>query len=192
MSLAIPRLSLQSDRATWKAEWRLEKREGDWGALLCAGQDHLVDEDPYEVIERQGNLLLIGGVSIIWEALKGTTLTGDLAAFSNANARLGVGDSTTSAADTQTALQAATNRLYKAMDATYPLHTDSNSSSGAKTISFRSSFATGEANWVWNEWVVTNVSNPHTPAGRTLNRKVENLGTKSSGTWTLTVDISIA
>jgi hypothetical protein len=46
------------------------------------------------------------------------TLTGT--GWNNANAFLGVGDSSTAEAATQTELQAATNRFYKAMNATFP------------------------------------------------------------------------
>src|SRR5579864_7309910 len=60
------------------------------------------------------NLLTNYGInSIIWPAVAGGTYT----AMNNANARLGVGDSTTAAAASQTDLQAATNKTYQAMDA---------------------------------------------------------------------------
>jgi hypothetical protein len=94
--------------------------------------------------EGEGNLLLIGGASALWQRFIGTGVT----AFDNSNAYLGVGDSTTAATDTQTDLQAATNKLRKAMDATYPLHTDSTGTVGSKTITYRSTFATADANWV--------------------------------------------
>ena len=78
------------------------------------------------------------------------------------------------------------------MDATYPLHTDSDSSVGAKSIVFRSTFATGDANWAWAEWIIKNTTTAGT-TGRTLNRKVEALGTKTSAaTWVLTITLSLA
>ncbi|MEN8197867.1 MAG: hypothetical protein ABFS30_15355, partial [Pseudomonadota bacterium] len=40
--------------------------------------------------------------------------------FNNANAHIGVGDSSTAFAKAQTDLQAATNKLRKAMNATFP------------------------------------------------------------------------
>lgn len=139
---------------------------------------------PYEVVERDDNALLIGGASALWQQLIGS---GAITAFSNANARLGVGDSTTAFADTQTALQAATNKVYVAMDATYPQHTDSTGTSGSKSITWKASFTGAVANYVWNEWCVSN-GNP----GRLLNRKVESLGTKASGTWALTITHTLA
>lgn len=97
--------------------------------------------------------------------------------FNNANAHIGVGDSTTAFAAAQTDLQAATNKLRKAMDATYPTRS-------TNVLTFRSTFATGEANFAWQEWGVFNAA----AAGTMLNRKVESLGTKASTqSWQLTV-----
>lgn len=101
-------------------------------------------------------------------------------AFNNANAHIGVGDSTTAFAAGQTDLQAASNKLRKAMDATYP-------SGGSNVIVFRSTFSTAEANFAWQEWGVFNASS----AGTMLNRKVEALGTKTNTqTWQFTVTLT--
>jgi hypothetical protein len=100
--------------------------------------------------------------------------------FNNANSHIGVGDSTTAFNASQTDLVAATNKLRKAMDATYP-------SGGSNVITFRSTFATGDANFAWQEWGVFNASS----GGTMLNRKVESLGTKTSAqTWQFTVTLT--
>jgi hypothetical protein len=100
--------------------------------------------------------------------------------FNNANSYIGVGDSTTAYAAGQTDLQAATNKLRKAMDATYP-------QTSTNVVTFRSTFATTDANWAWQEWGVFNASS----AGTMLNRKVESLGTKTSAqTWQFTVTLT--
>lgn len=97
--------------------------------------------------------------------------------FTNANANIGVGDSITAFAVTQTDLQAATNKLRKAMDATYPTRS-------GNVLTFRSTFTTAEANFAWQEWAVFNAAT----AGTMLNRKVESLGTKASTqSWQITV-----
>lgn len=102
-------------------------------------------------------------------------------AFNNANSYIGVGDSSTAFAATQTDLQAASNKLRKAMDATYP-------QVAANVLTFRSTFATGDANFAWQEWGVFNAA----AAGTMMNRKVESLGTKtSSQSWQLTVTITL-
>ena len=101
--------------------------------------------------------------------------------FNNANAHIGVGDSSTAFSAAQTDLQAASNKLRKAMDATYPTR-------ATNVLTFRSTFATGEANFAWNEWGVFNGSS----GGTMLNRKVESLGTKTSAqSWQMTVDLTI-
>lgn len=168
------------DTITWRAHAKVEKYDTPDGT-----PESLDDLEPYEIIEIDGNLLVIGGSSALWERLIGTGIT----AFDNTNAYLGVGDSTTAAADTQTDLVASTNKLRKAMDATYPQHSDSTSSAGAKTITFRATFSTSDANFAWQEWAVFNAST----AGRMLNRKVESLGTKTSAsTWVLTITLTLA
>lgn len=107
-----------------------------------------------------------------------------LTTFSNTNAYLGVGDSAAAFAVTQTDLQAATNKLRKGMDATFP--TDPPSPSNRLT--FRASYATTDANWVWAEWAVFNAST----VGTMLSRVVQALGTKTSAAaWQLTVTIDI-
>ncbi len=110
-------------------------------------------------------------------------LMNDSATFLNSsNAHLGVGDSNTAFAAGQTDLQAASNKLRKAMESGYPTR-----SSGALT--FRSLYGTSEANFAWNEWGTFNAST----SGTMFTRKVESLGTKTSAsTWTLTLTLSLA
>lgn len=107
--------------------------------------------------------------------------TGAGTAYTNAVSHIGVGDSSTAFAATQTDLQAGANKLRKAMDATYP-------QVAANVITFRSTFATGDANFAWNEWATFNASS----AGTMMQRKVESLGTKTSAqSWQFTVTITI-
>ena len=114
-----------------------------------------------------------------------TTADQALTTFNNANAALGVGDSTTAFAVGQTDLQAATNKLRKAMLATFP-------SRAANVLTFKSTFTTAEANWVWNEVGVFNSATAAT--GTMLSRNVANLMTKTSAvsvdlTHTLTLAV---
>lgn len=168
------------DPIRWICSWRLEKRHGD---------DQTVD--PYEVIEGEGNLLMYGGASCLWECLIGNGAGAGgsaLSVFSNANAYIGVGDSTTAEAATQTDLQAAANKLRKAVDATYPTHTDG-VIAGAATVTFKSTFGTTDANFHWEEWGIFNGA----AGGRMLNRKVTDLGTKTAASsWAFTITITLA
>ena len=110
-------------------------------------------------------------------ALVGEAIT----AFNAANSYIGVGDSSTAFAASQTDLQAATNKLRKAMEASYPTR-------ATNVLTFRSLFGTSEANFAWNEWGVFNAA----AAGAMLNRKVEALGTKTSAqSWQLTVTLTL-
>jgi hypothetical protein len=146
-----------------------------------------------EITEIPDNLLMYGGASCQWQTLIGNgtaTAAQSLTFFSNAQAAIGVGDSTTTAAATHTDLQAATNKLRVAMDATFPSHTDG-VVVGAASIIFKSTFSTAQANWAWQEWAVFNSATAAT--GRMLQRKVESLGTKTSAsTWALTITLSLA
>lgn len=111
-----------------------------------------------------------------------STATGTF--FNNANSSIGVGDSTTAHAFSQTDLVAATNKFRKPMDATYP-------QVATNVITFRSTFATGDANFAWQEWGVFNTTSAS--GGTMMNRKVESLGTKTSAqSWQFTVTITLA
>lgn len=146
-----------------------------------------------ELVDIKSNLLMYGGASCQWQTLigNGTGTAGQaLTFFNNTNAAIGVGDTNTAAVATTNDLVAATNKLRVAMDATYPVHTDG-IVVGAATCVFKSTFATGQANWAWAEWGVFNSASAGT--GRMLNRKVEALGTKTSAsTWALTVSLTLA
>lgn len=109
-------------------------------------------------------------------------VTGTGTPFNNANSYIGVGDSSTAFAAGQTDLQAAANKLRKAMDATYP-------TVATNVLTFRSTFGTGDANWAWNEWATFNAAS----SGTMMQRKVESLGTKTSAqSWQITVTITFA
>lgn len=141
--------------------------------------DYLAGVKPYQTVEANGNLLLNEGIAVLLDLGAGLATPN---AFSNANAYLGVGDSTTAAAATQTGLQAATNKLYKAMEPGYPQRS-------AQTVTWRAVFADADANWAWEE---VTVANGNSDASVNLNRKVQSLGTKASGTWTLDLEITLS
>jgi len=131
----------------------------------------------YEQAEIIGNVLLNEGITLLQNLLIGAGGT----AFNNASAYLGVGDSSTAAAAAQTGLQAASNKLYKAMEATYPLV-------ASQTTTWRSVFGSTDANFAWAEFTV---ANGNSDASTNLNRKVSAQGTKASGqTWTLDLAIT--
>jgi hypothetical protein len=170
---------MSDEPITWKCTWKVDKYKGDWNPLGLM--------EPYEVVEGKGNLLVIGGASAIWQLVFKTGFT----SFVLTQCHVGVGDSATPEADTQTDLQAAVNKTRVA--STTISHTDSTSLTAAKTVSITTSFPSGtgggNANHAWQEWGIFNAAS----SGRMLNRKVASLGTKTSAdTWNLTVTISLA
>ena len=101
--------------------------------------------------------------------------------FNATNARIGVGNGTTAFAIGQTDL-AGSSKLRKTMDSGYPIVS-------APVITFKSTFAKSEANFVWNEWGVFNAAT----GGVMLNRVVESNGTKQANqTWVMEVEITFA
>ncbi len=135
-------------------------------------------DQPYKVSEVEGNIGLNEGIAELLDLACGL---GTPTAYNNANARVGVGDSTTAEAATQTGLL-GTNTAFKAMDATYP-------SRSAQTVSFRGTFGGTEANFAWQEFTVDNGATPN----KNLVRKVSAQGTKTSGqTWELTIQITMS
>lgn len=136
---------------------------------------------PYGISYGYNAFMRATGNKHLWERLTGIAAP---TLFDNTNAKLGVGDSTTAVTVTQTNLQAATNKLRKAMVATYPLI---NTSPNDNQVVFRSDFVTGEAEYVWNEFGTFN--NVTDGSGSMFNRGLfsPSPGTKGAGvTWTLT------
>ena len=64
------------------------------------------------------------------------------------------------------------------LDGSYP-------TSASQKISFKASWAGATGDGVWSKWRVTN-------GATAMNEKTEALGTKSGGTWTLTVSITLS
>lgn len=139
--------------------------------------DLSVFPDEEKVIE--GNVLLNEGIAELWDL----AITTGATKFDNTNAYLGVGDSATAEAATDTGLIATTNELYKGMETSYP-------SRSGQTVTWRSVFGSAEANFAWNEFTV---ANGNSDAADNLNRKTSSEGTKASGqTWTLDLQITLS
>ena len=169
------------EKLKYRTLWRVT-RFADDTAFDAGTPTPVIDADGQElpaISEIDGNLLLNEGIALLLDLLIGAGGT----AYNNANSYIGVGDSSTAEAASQTALQAASNKTYQAMQATYP-------SRSAQTVTWRSVFASADANYAWNEFTIVNAS---TDTGTNLNRKVSAQGTKASGqTWTVDVSITIS
>ena len=126
----------------------------------------------------EGNVFLNEGINFIWQAVTGAT---GLTYFDGANSYIGVGDGTAPEDPSQTGLQGA-NKYYKLVDSGYP-------QVSGNAVKFRATFGSNEANFSWKEWTV---ANGNSDAAVNLNRKVQDMGTKASGTtWTIEVQLQI-
>lgn len=160
-----------------RTSWTIEKFKGNFKSreeAIKAGAEL------FETLQFEINCLLNSGINLLLTLGIG----GSGQAWTNALAAIGIGDSATAADPTQTDLQAATNKCYKAMDATYPTNPCVN-----QQLVARSTFGSADANYVWNEIVLRN----GVASGTCLNRKVQAMGTKASGTsWVATLTITLS
>jgi len=144
----------------------------------------------YEVQGPLPNVPTIGGISLLWERAIGlapsTSATGaTLQAISSGNVRMGVSTSTAAASKATTGLGGSP--VYSSHTSGDP-HADSVSSTAAQTVTYKGSWGTTQANFAWRTWGVLNST---AASRRLINHALQNLGTKTTGTWTLTVKLSI-
>lgn len=167
-----------------KVQWVIDKSgvAVPDGALL----ESLVEPD--ETVVSVGNILLTAGLQRITNLIIGA---GGQAATTAAT-RIGTGNGSTAVAVGNTDLSAAAgaaNRWFQLMDATYPTAVNG-------VMTFRSTFGSADGNYVWAEWgidVTAAAASGAVVNAPLLNRKVEALGTKASGsTWVLTSTITLS
>lgn len=150
--------------------------------------------------EAAGNLLTTMGLTTITALLIGAGGTGALFNIGpSAKPVCGVGATATAAAVTDVALGAnGTSAWYQAMDPTFP-------TVSAGVMTGQTTFASGDANFAWNEWCwasgsgtvtasATFASVYATAASRSMwNHKIASLGTKASGAaWVFTTTITLS
>lgn len=168
------------------ARWRIRKFEDPDGSIERASKsgmplEQLLEQfgSPIDELVIDGNLMLNEGINELWKLV----CTSGATQFDNTNAYIGVGDDNTAASATQTDL-IGSNKKYVAMDGGYPTAGTSQKST------WRSTFGVNDANWHWQEITVANGSSG---ASKNLNRKVQDLGTKASGTtWICTLEITLS
>lgn len=166
---------------------------------------------PYEEIFIPGNQLLRGGADALWGALlhraPWTTAAGagsTKSAFFNSTAKnyVLIGNSSVASTASQIDLQgssAPTQRMIQRVD-NNPTHTTGATLSTnaiavwKATVTTGTSTARGHGNFHWWEWGVGNSSKMTKPyPGRLLNRKVQDLGVKTSdANWVITIALSLA
>jgi len=173
------------EEITWKAKWRIDKFK-DPGGVICA---RLRQGDPVHVVAREygnyigadefeDNVALNEGLQAIIDMICNLAA---ITPWDNANARVGVGDSSVAPNATQTELLGV-NQAYVGMDAGYPARS-------AQTAEWRGTFGGTEANFYWWEFTVDNGA----AALQNLNRAVADKGSKAPGeTWALSLSITFS
>jgi len=174
------------EKISWETKWTIYK----WGKapqeLAAFLQNGGSIKEAVEVFKVQpsievfeGNIALNEGLQELIDIICGL---GTPTKWDNTNARIGVGDSDVAASATQTGLQ-GTNKTFKGMDTGYPQRSN-------QTAEWRATFGSAEGNHAWKEHTVVNAADD---AGKNLNRKVEDKGTKQSGeTWTESLKITFS
>lgn len=158
-----------SEHSRWEVQWKVEK----W----LDSARHLAGFAPDEVVCDCQNIILDTGAEEMLKLITGTGGT----QYSNANAYIYVGDSSTAEQASQSGVLASTNKAGAKMDSGYP------TVEGRQAV-FRASFGDSQANFAWREISITNGSGASSIA---MNRKVASLGTKVTGTWSVQVTVSL-
>jgi len=171
---------MAKEHANWHMNSKLLKYEEDITPYKKNGTEAEFHTTymPYEVVEQTGNCLLNAGINEMWDLITGA-VSGNDHIYDNTYAILGVGSGTTEAAATDTTLEGGSTD-WQGMEDGYPTST-------AQKATFKGSWGAAEGNFAWNEWAVSQDT-----SDILLNHKVESLGTKSAGTWTLEVTITLS
>ncbi len=143
-------------------------------------------DDHYRLEEVLGNSLTNVGI----QKLMDVALIGTGQRWDSTHAGVGTGDDNTAFSASQTDLGAAagsSHRQFEPMNSTFP-------SRSSQTVTFQADFGSSVGNYHWQEWGIDQnaAAAATTVTGALLNRKVEDLGTKTTGTWTLSGAITIS
>ena len=161
-----------SEKFKWCVDWEISK-------FISKELETLGDKAvPYEIKKAKANITLNKGIEMMWKIVGGIT-EGGVTPFSNSEARIFVGSSTTAESADQTGVITALGNA--PMDAGFP-------QVQGRSIIFQGTFGSDDAIGNWRE---TSVANGNGANSVSLNRKVEDMGTKASGTaWTMKITIS--
>lgn len=159
-----------SEHSDWRVEWRVEK----WfdTAKKMAGFA------PDEVVCDTQNIILDAGANEMLKLISGTGGT----PFDATNGYIMVGTDTSPENASQVGVLATgSNRATAKIDSGYPSVT-------GRQVTYRASFGDNEANFAWNE---ASIMNGNGTNAISMNRKVSALGTKTTGTWTIQITVSL-
>lgn len=195
--LGVGVISPMAERSIGTTHWRVERwdeYQTGWArAVLNRARIEAVDfrrlkMRPYKTTELVGNLITNAGWTRLMNLL---TAQGGTQALTSTAVRIGVGNSNTAEAYTDTDLGAAagsSNRFFQPVSGSGSL--------GTRTLAFSATFGTADGNFAWNEFGL-DVGTPTVTSGTTVNALLFNhkagiaQGTKASGqTWTATATLT--
>jgi hypothetical protein len=188
-----------AERAVGTTHWRVDRWDADqtrW-VKTCTGLVAPTADDfrrlkvaSYRTTELVGNLITNAGWTRLMNLL---TAQGGTQALSATATRIGVGNSNTAEAYTDTDLGASagsSNRYFQPVSGAGSL--------GTRTLAFSATFGTSDGNFAWNEFGI-DVGTPTVSGGTTVNALLFNhkagiaQGTKASGqTWTATATLTFS
>lgn len=159
-----------SEHSQWRVTWEVRKWMDE--AKRIAGLE------PDEVCTETQNIILDAGANEMLKLITGTGGT----AFSAANTYLYVGSDSSPENAAQTGVLATgNNRAYAAVDSGYPSVT-------GRQMVYQATFGNNDANFAWNEASIVNGTGVNAVA---MNRKVSSFGTKTQGSWSLRITVSL-
>jgi hypothetical protein len=162
-----------TETGVWKVQWKVDKWMTD--------EDLQKGLNPYDSVVINSNILTVSGVQEMWRLITGIGGT----TYSSGNARLYVGSGLTAASSADTDLAASSGfKTAVAQDTGFP-------TIAGNTITYRSTFGSTSGNHDWNEVGLLNGAPPVSSSVILLNRKISSLGTKTTGSWQLSLAISL-
>lgn len=168
------------EKLNWKAFWTIRRYDSKYFEERYDGLVLPKPQRKEDVSHIDHNILVNEGITLVLQLIGGTAAPTQ---WDNANASLGVGNSATAEAATDTDLIGA-SKLFRTMETGYP-------SIAAQTITWRAIFEDGVAEFAWEEFTVVNGADD--TAGTMLNRVTSAEGTKTAGqTWTLDLDVTLS
>lgn len=159
-----------SESGKWCIKWEVEKFKD---------REAYNAHKPFETCVSTQNVILNDGANNMLKVICGIS---GAVPYDNANAQIGIGTNTTPESPEQTGLLATGSEVfYKRMETGYP-------QVSGRVMVFKSVYDTNEANFTWNEFAIVNGTGV---GGIAMNRKVQNLGTKTTGIWSLQITVTV-
>jgi len=199
--------SNKSDGVKWNFNAKVEKYSPELVAVLTEKLGYepvAADFARLGTLPDDGTVVVPGNATVNLGLANLTNLFigGGGNAFSSAKAIVGVGATNTAVTGTQIALAGDTSSSTAWYQAPATPTRTTDATIANNTVQAVTTFATGDANFVWNEWCWAAAASGTVTAGATLasvatgvvmlNRKVAAVGTKLSGVWVFTTSVTFS